>query len=366
MKKDDQLPALEEGALIAFNGATCTKKQTEPKARFSQGALIQEMEKLGLGTKSTRHSTIERLYEVNYIQNDPIEPSQLGMAVIDALDRYAPRITHPQKTAELEDDMSDIASGARTIDDVVMISRNLLAKELDALLPAKQDVAAALASAIAADAYVGVCPECGKNLQLRVNRRTGGKFIGCSGWPECDVKYPMPNGKVEVVDEPCPACGLPQLKVTAYRQKARIACIDPNCSTNYEAPIDIGACSVCAEAGREGRIIAQRNPRTLKRFARCDHYEECGVSYPLPRNGAITVVEEPCPHCGSLQVTVASRRGPWTLCLNDACPSKEKKASAKGARTTKRAKGSKSAKTTKAAKTGRGAKGAKTPKADAE
>ena len=180
------------------------------------------------------------------------------------------------------------------------------------------------------------------------------------------MKYPMPNGKVEVVDEPCPACGLPQLKVTAYRQKARIACIDPNCSTNYEAPIDICACSVCAEAGREGRIIAQRNPRTLKRFARCDHYEECGVSYPLPRNGAITVVEEPCPHCGSLQVTVASRRGPWTLCLNDACPSKEKKASAKGARTTKRAKGSKSAKTTKAAKTGRGAKGAKTPKADAE
>ncbi|MBE6464017.1 MAG: DNA topoisomerase I [Eggerthellaceae bacterium] len=353
VKKDDQLPALTEGSLVAFNGATCTKKQTEPKPRYSQGALIQEMEKLGLGTKSTRHSIIERLYDVSYIQNDPIEPSQLGMAVIDALDNYAPRITHPQMTAELEDDMSDIASGARTKDDVVMISRNLLAKELEALLPKKQEVAAALSEAIAADAYVGICPECGKSLQFRVNRRTGGKFIGCSGWPECDVKYPMPNGKVEVVDEPCPACGLPQLKVTAFRQKARTCCIDPNCSTNYEAPIDIGACPECAKAGREGRIIAQRNPRTLKRFARCDHYEMCGASYPLPRNGAITPTEEPCPHCGGLQVMVAGRRGPWALCLNDACPGKEKKASAKGSRTPKRTKktsSAKSAKTTKASK----------------
>lgn len=85
------------------------KKQTEPPARYSQGKLIQEMEKLGLGTKSTRHSIIERLYTVKYIQNDPIEPSQLGMAVCDALDKFAPHITHPEMTAELEEEMDNIA-----------------------------------------------------------------------------------------------------------------------------------------------------------------------------------------------------------------------------------------------------------------
>ena len=58
LKKDEQLPALSEGETIAFNGATCTKKQTEPPARYSQGKLIQEMEKLGLGTKSTRHAQL--------------------------------------------------------------------------------------------------------------------------------------------------------------------------------------------------------------------------------------------------------------------------------------------------------------------
>ena len=99
LKKDEQLPALSEGETVAFNGAVCTKKQTEPPARYSQGKLIQEMEKLGLGTKSTRHAIIERLYAVKYCMNDPIEPSQLGMAVCDALDKFAPHITHPEMPA---------------------------------------------------------------------------------------------------------------------------------------------------------------------------------------------------------------------------------------------------------------------------
>ena len=43
LKKDEQLPLLEQGQQIAFGGATCTKKQTEPPARYSQGKLIQEM-----------------------------------------------------------------------------------------------------------------------------------------------------------------------------------------------------------------------------------------------------------------------------------------------------------------------------------
>ena len=66
LKKDEQLPSLEEGQSVDFQGATCTKKQTEPPARYSQGKLIQEMEKLGLGTKATRHAIIERLYTVKY------------------------------------------------------------------------------------------------------------------------------------------------------------------------------------------------------------------------------------------------------------------------------------------------------------
>ena len=330
LKKDEQLPALEQGALITFNGAKCTKKQTEPPARYSQGKLIQEMEKLGLGTKSTRHSIIERLYTVKYIQNDPIEPSQLGMAVIDALDQYAPHITHPEMTSELEDGMSEIAAGTRTKNDVVMNSRNLLAKELEALLPMKEEVATALADAVAADAYVGTCPKCGKDLQIRASQKTHGMFIGCSGWPECDVTYPLPKGKIEAQETKCPTCGMPQVKVSAFRAKPRVVCIDPNCSTNSEPDVVVGICPTCTDRGvMDAKLIAQRNPRTLKRFIRCEHYDICETSYPLPQYGELTPTEDVCEACGAPMVIIKTARGPWKLCPNFDCPSKEEEKAAK-------------------------------------
>ena len=336
MKKDEQLPAMTEGQKIAFNGAECTKKQTEPPARYSQGKLIQEMEKLGLGTKSTRHSIIERLYTVKYIQNDPIEPSQLGMAVCDALDKFAPHITHPQMTAELEEEMDNIAEGRNTKDAVVTNSRNLLSEQLANLLPHSEEVKDALADAVAADAYVGKCPKCGKDLQIRVSQKTRGMFIGCAGWPDCDVTYPLPKGKVESLPDPCPTCGMPQVKVTAFRSKPRTLCIDPNCETNKEPDVVVGECPKCAEAGKTAKLIAQKNPRTLKRFIRCENYDECGVGYPLPQYGAITATDEVCEHCGAPMVIVTTARGPWKLCPNFSCPGKEieaeKKAAAKEAK----------------------------------
>lgn len=325
LKKDEQLPALVQGAEIAFNGATCAKKQTEPPARFSQGRLIQEMEKLGLGTKSTRHSIIERLYTVKYVQNEPIEPSQLGMAVCDALDKFAPHITHPDMTAELEAEMDHIAEGQKTKAAVVMNSRSLLSEQLATLLPHSDEVKDALADAVAADAYVGPCPKCGKDLQLRASQKTRGMFIGCAGWPDCDVTYPLPKGKVEAVPELCPTCGMPQVKVTAFRSKPRVLCIDPLCPTNQEPAIVVGECPTCKAAGKTAKLIAQKNPRTLKRFIRCENYDECNTGYPLPQYGPLTATDEVCEHCGAPMVIVTTARGPWKLCPNFECPGKEQK-----------------------------------------
>ncbi len=332
LKKDEQLPVLSQGQLIAFNGATCTKKQTEPPARYSQGKLIQEMEKLGLGTKSTRHAIIERLYTVKYIQNDPIEPSQLGMAVCDALDKFAPHITHPEMTAELENEMDAIAAGGTTKAQVVQTSRNLLAQELANLMPHSEEVKEALSDAVAADAYVGKCPKCGKDLQIRASQKTRSMFIGCSGWPECDVTFPLPQGKIEAVEELCPVCGMPQVKVTAFRSKPRTVCIDPYCASNKEEDLVVGECPTCKAQGKHSHLIAQRNPKSLKRFIRCENYEECDTSYPLPQNGKLQATEEVCEHCGAPLVIVTTSRGPWKLCPNFNCPGKEEEKASKGAK----------------------------------
>ena len=325
LKKDEQLPRLTQGQVVAFEDATLLAKQTEPPARYSQGRLIQEMEKLGLGTKSTRHSIIERLLEVRYIQNDPVEPTALGIAVIKALGRFAPHITTPGMTAELEDEMSSIAAGESTRDVVVSHSRKLLAEIMEELIPAKEEVGEALSDAVTADACVGSCPTCGRDLLMKSSAKTRSSFIGCSGWPECEVTYPVPQGKIEPVEELCATCGKPQLKVTVFRSKPHTVCIDPFCATNYEPDLRVGFCPTCAAAGVQGDLIAQKNPRTLKRFIRCSNYEDCKTSYPLPQRGKLSPTEKVCESCGAPKVVVASNRGPWELCPNLNCPLREEK-----------------------------------------
>lgn len=329
LKRDEQLPALDAGDVVDVHDVNLEAKQTEPPARYSQGKLVQEMEKRGLGTKSTRASIIERLYQVRYLKNDPIEPSQLGMAIVDALSQFAPRITTPEMTAELDEDMTHVAEGQDTQTHVVDHSRALLAGMLDNLIEHKDDLGEAISDAVTADARVGACPKCGKDLVMKQSAKTRGSFIGCMGWPDCDVTYPVPSGvKVSPLEGDaavCPECGAPRIKCQPFRQKAYEQCVNPKCPTNYEPDLKVGECSVCAEAGRHGDLIAHKSEKSGKRFIRCSNYEECGVSYPLPARGKLEATGEVCEHCGAPVVVVETARGPWHICVNMDCPGKEKK-----------------------------------------
>ena len=329
LKKDEQLPKLREGQVVAINETTIDKDQTKPPARYSSGRLIQEMEKNGLGTKATRHSIIERLATVKYIVNDPIEPTQLGMAVIDALGAYAPHITHPEMTAELERGMDDIAEGKDTRDNVVLSSRDHLASELEKLLPNVENVGNALSDAVAADAFVGTCPKCGKDLQLKASAKTKSMFIGCDGWPDCDVTYPLPSGKIETSEDKCEICGMPMIKVTQFRSKPVMRCIDPNCRSNFESDVTVGKCPNCEKLGKDSKLIARRNPKTLKRSVTCENFDECQTRYPLPPNGEISATDKTCESCGAPIVCVTTNRGPWEICPNFDCPAKQEEKTSK-------------------------------------
>ena len=331
LKKDDQLPELHEGDVCDVRKMDLLAKQTEPPARYSQGKLIQEMEKRGLGTKSTRASIIDTLYQRKYLKNDPCEPSQLGMAIIDALNTYAPRITTPEMTSELEDDMTKVAEGTDTQTQVVTHSRALLAGMMDGLIEHTEDLSEAIADAVTADAKIGVCPKCGRDLVVKTSAKTRGSFAGCMGWPDCDVTYPLPQGRIEALEGEaavCPDCGAPRIKVQPFRQKAYETCINPACPTNQEPDVEVGVCHACAEAGRVGKLIAHKSERTGKRFIRCTNYDDCGTSYPLPQRGKLEATGEECPDCGAPMVIVTTARGPWKLCPNMDCPGREKKAAA--------------------------------------
>jgi DNA topoisomerase-1 len=87
--------------------------------------------------------------------------------------------------------------------------------------------------------------------------------------------------------------------------------------------------------------VAHKSEKSGKRFIRCTNYDECGTSYPLPQRGELHATGETCPECGAPIVEVVTQRGPWRVCVNMDCPSREKKAAsgARGGRGTRKGSG---------------------------
>ncbi|MBU0623645.1 MAG: DNA topoisomerase I, partial [Candidatus Thermoplasmatota archaeon] len=114
------LPELKVGDTVEVLKIHSTEKKTTPPDRYSQGSLIKKMEDLGLGTKSTRHETIQKLYDRRFAKGTRmIEPTESGIAVISALEEHANDITSAKMTSHLESDMDMIAAGELQQDEVV-------------------------------------------------------------------------------------------------------------------------------------------------------------------------------------------------------------------------------------------------------
>ena len=230
------LPKLKEGETVKLLDMKLHEKKTKPPARYSQSALIKAMADLGLGTKSTRHEIIQKLYARGYIKgNKAIIPNRIAFAVIDSLEKHDGLILKPEMTANLEKEMDEIALGKRSKKGVVEDSRKLLLQVLDQLLENKVSIGQELRKAIFEDRKQFACTaeHCDGSLVVR-RSKSGKRFLGCTNYPKCTVTFPLPQkGKVEPLAEKCPVCGKPMIKVTGRRYSYKM-CIDPNCKSKDE------------------------------------------------------------------------------------------------------------------------------------
>jgi DNA topoisomerase I len=272
--KDEEIPKVEEGQQLALAergavalppGAEAAEpagprpnpwadaKETQPPSRIGQGKLIEMMEELGLGTKATRHDIIQKLYDRGYIQGNPIEPRETGIAMVKAFQRFAETVSSPNMTAELEADMDKIASGNVTKDEVVEISRKMLADSYDLMDEHKRELAEIIWEGMNQDRILGPCPKCReagrKNEQGEINRlriirarKSGKRFVGCEGWREdendpnrCDQTYGLPQrGDIVRLEETCSICGVtPRVKVLGGRRPWNL-CLNEECPSMEE------------------------------------------------------------------------------------------------------------------------------------
>ncbi len=287
------VPAVEEGEELALSDVELLAKQTQPPRRYGQSRLIQKMEDLDLGTKATRHNTIEKLYDRGYIENDPPRPTTLATAVVEAAEEFADHVVSDDMTAQLEADMSRIASGEATLDDVTRESREMLEQVFEELASSREEVGEHLQESLKADKRLGPCPDCGDDLLVRRSRQ-GSYFVGCDGFPECRYTLPLPStGEPLVIEDSCDDHGLNHVKMLAGRDTFVHGC--PRCEAEKADATEDEVIGTCPECGDEhdGELAIKRL-RSGSRLVGCTRYPDCDYSLPLPRNGDIVVTEERC------------------------------------------------------------------------
>ena len=227
-KKDTPIPSLEKSEVIQITNLSMKEDTTKPPSRYSQGSLIAAMEQLSLGTKSTRHEIIQKLYQRKYITLSPLAPTPLAIAVIDAMGDC--QVVKPKMTARLEEDMDLIAEGKKTLDETVKESRDLLIKAMNELEKRKEQISLAINKAHREQNFIGRCPKCGKDLVIKISRNRK-RFVACTGYPECKNTYPLPQkGMIRTTGKICEKCQTPILQIKSKGKRPWEMCLDPECS----------------------------------------------------------------------------------------------------------------------------------------
>jgi DNA topoisomerase-1 len=312
-----ELPELKEEESIKVLSVQSDRRETEPLRRYSQGTLIQEMEKLGLGTKSTRHEIIQKLLDRKYVAGNDLIPTQSGIAVTNSLEKHARTITESKMTSHLEKDMEEIANGETTLAEVVSESQDMLSDIVDVMELNKVEIGNEIRDALKEQVFMGICPACGGELHVRRSKR--GEFISCTNYPKCTNAYPKPGGaKVEATGETCEACKTPTVKVIRRGNPPHKQCLNPSCEINKANTI----MGVCPECGMNLRLLYSR---AGKRFLGCIGYPKCTRTYPLPQLGSLRTTGEVCEACKAPIMLILNQGRPWKFCVNMDCPSKKKK-----------------------------------------
>jgi len=253
---DEEIPKLEQGQKLDLDGDPwMVDKETQPPARISQGRLVELMEERGLGTKATRADIIQKLYDRGYVYGNPPEPSETGIAMYKAFNSYVPRMATPEMTAELEEDMDQIAAGKTSKDEVLRISREMLHSTTTDLEGKREDFAKQIWTGMDEDKFLGPCKVCeeagrkhedGSPNRLRIIELKGGKrMYGCEGWdrdnPEspdsCPVSGPLPGRGYDLwrLEERCSICGeMPRLTVKGFRGRPWKLCLNDECPSMVE------------------------------------------------------------------------------------------------------------------------------------
>jgi DNA topoisomerase-1 len=205
------LPTLTAQELLDFHGLKPEQHFTQPPPRYTEASLIKELEEQGIGRPSTYVPIISTIQDRGYVDQEQrrFTPTWLGETVNEVMNKHFPDIVDTSFTAEMERKLDDVEEGRQSWTEFL--------RDFYGDFKLSMDKAEAEMNRVQkpVEEMDEPCPECGRNLIIRTGRF--GRFISCSGFPECRYRRSFMNKTGAL----CPQCG-GDLVERKTKQKKRI------------------------------------------------------------------------------------------------------------------------------------------------
>jgi DNA topoisomerase-1 len=311
---DTELPRLSQGQGVTLKELKKEQKFTQPPARYSEATLVRELEQQGIGRPSTYAGIISTLLDRTYIKavDRHLVPTDLGRAVCGQLTEHFGKLMDVGFTAQMEADLDKVAEGSRGWIDLLRDFSVDFNPALDSAAKNMKNLKGGMPTDL-------VCPDCGSPLVVRFGK--AGDFLACSGYPACKYSTNFTRGQdghIEAVADTkeaeekvgtCPQCGRDLLMRKAHAGGRFIGCSGyPDCNYTASAPTGV-TCPKCGQG-----MIVERSSRRGKLFYSCDRYPQCAFARwarPVP---------EACPKCGAPYLMERkSRMGTRIVCAKREC-----------------------------------------------
>lgn len=340
------IPPLNEGEVLDLLGLKTEQKFTKPPARYTEASLVKAMEERGIGRPATYTPTITVLFTRKYIENEGryMRPTELGCSVTDLLVEYFPEIMDVAFTANMEDDLDEIARGNKEWRKVIGDFYNDFKVEMDkanealkTLVEETDEVCEKCGSKMvirqgkygkfmacsnypkckniknldgesqtSTEEVDETCPECGNKLVIKMGKY--GKFLACSNYPECAYKRNMTeNSPIVETDIVCEKCG--HLMVERVGKYGKfLACSNyPNCKNIISVSKRVGTCPLC------GKDIIEKRNKKGEVFYGCSGYPACSMIF------KDKPTDTQCPKCGNVVLRKETKTYIKEYCSNPKC-----------------------------------------------
>ena len=300
-KEEDILPSLQEGQLISMDRVELEQKFTKPPARYSEAALVRELEKKGIGRPSTYANIISTIQDRGYVQieNKRFFVKKIGHIVAERLIETFHDIMDYDFTANLENNLDEVANGEADWRDVL---DNFYKSFQNDLISASNEDSGMRPGNIPTTTDI-VCPSCGKTNMV-IRNSSNGVFLGCSGYQnegndKCKETLNLISGDEAVsvddseeaenllIKKRCPKCdtSMDNYLIDEFR-KLHVCGKNPDCNgylvedgkfkiKGYDGPT-----LECHKCGSEMQLKTGR----FGKYFGCLN-DNCGATRALQRNG---------------------------------------------------------------------------------